>query len=313
MSYFELYKKRLQKNGSNIREKREQESKATLNRNFTMFNGYKECSLTEPYDVDTNYGKGRPFEVVVRSSTEELKKDLLLRPNTMVENGSYISINNENRTYIVNITNQDGVLPVAHCFLCNDKIKIKGCPIDFPIYENSTTFGTKGIVDNGGSKFLELDSKTRAYLQYNKFTSRIPLGYRFIFKQKYVFSVTEIDHMVYDHLIITMKITEKHPNDDFENNMAWNETEIDFSDLLEENIVEESLFIEGSPSIRVGKTSDYFINCKHVEWSFDGDGAIDFISNDDESVTIMGVSKGIVRLIATSNSGVSVFKNIMII
>lgn len=313
MSYFDLYKKKLNKNGNNIREKREKDSKSALDRNFTIMGGYKECTLTEPQDVNENFGEGRPFEVVIKSGTEELKKDFLFRPNTHVKNGSYISINNEDRTYIVNTVNRDEILPVAHCYLCNDVIRIKGCPVDFPIYENSTTFGTKGIVDNGGSKFLELDSKTRAYLQFNKFTSRIPLGYRFIFKHKYVFSVTEIDHMVYDHLIVTMKITEKHPNDDFENNIAWNAEDIDFSDLLNDKIQDESLFIDGVPSLRVGATTEYFINHDNVQWSFKGDGDIEIVARDGESVMILGVEKGIVTLIATTDSGITIHKNILIV
>lgn len=313
MKYFEVYKKRLNRDGDNLREKREKDSRDTLDRNFNLINGYKKCLLLEPEDVNINFGIKKPFDVVVKSGTEELKKDFMLRPNSKVQNGSYITIDGEDRTYIVNITNYDGTLPVAHCYLCNEKIRLKGCPVDFPIYENSTTFGTKGIVDNGGSKFLELDSKTRAYLQYNKFTERIPLGYRFIFKNRYVFSVTEIDHMVYEHLIVTMKITEKHPNDDFENNIAWNEQPIDFSDLLQDKAHNETLHIDGSSSVRVGKMEDYFINWSLVDWSYSGDGEIEIVSQDEECVTILGVKKGIVTLSATTSLGIKIEKNIFVI
>lgn len=313
MKYFEIYKKRINKDGNNLREKREKDSRDTLDRNFNLINGYKKCLLLEPEDVNKNLGVKKPFDIVIKSGTEELKKDFMFRPNVKVANGSYISIDGEDRTYIVNITNYDGTLPVAHCYLCNEKIKLKGCPVEFPIYENSTTFGTKGIVDNGGSKFLELDSKTRAYLQYNKFTERIPLGYRFIFKNRYVFSVTEIDHMVYDHLIVTMKITERHPNDDFENNIAWNEHPIDFTDLLHDKVHDETLHINGSSSIRVGKTEDYFINWSLVDWSYSGEGEIEIVSHDEESVTILGIKKGIVTLTATTSLGIKIEKNILIV
>lgn len=318
MSYFDVYRKKIKRNGSNIREKRERDSKSDINRNFDSMLGYRECTLTEPKDINENLGVGRYFEVVIRSSSEELEKDLLLRPDTFIESGSYVfmkaeNVNDKDRTYIVNTINRDSITPVAHSYLCNETIRIKGCPVDFPVYENSTTFGTKGIVDNGGSKFLELDSKTRAYLQYNKFTSRIPLGYRFIFKKKYVFSVTEIDHMVYDHLIVTMKITERHPNDDFENNIAWNEFDIDFSDLLEDNISSDSLIIDGDSSIRVGKTADYFINSDNVSWMVDNEELAQIVSQDSESVTLLGVSKGIVKLMGTTLNGASVSKNIIIV
>ena len=313
MSYLELYRKRLNRDGSNIREKRLKDSRDALDRNFTIMNGYKECTLIESYDVNENYGRGKPFEVVIKSGTEELKKDLIFRPYVSVESGSYISIDDEDRTYIVNTINQDRTLPVAHCFLCNAMLKIKGCPMEFPIYENSTTFGTKGIVDNGGNKFLELDSKTRAYLQYNKFTERIPLGYRFIFKNRYVFSVTEIDHMVYGHFIMTMKITEKHPDDDFENGIAWNENDIDFTDLLGDKVQEEAILIEGSPSVKVGTTTDYFANYENGKWSYEGEGEIGILGQCDDYVTILGVSKGVVTLFVETNDGVSAYKNILIV
>lgn len=313
MSYFELYKKRLNKNGNTVREKRLNESIATLNRNFTLMQGYKRGIKVGSEDISENHKlTGEQIDVVVRSGTEELKKDLLLRPETKIDNGTYLILNDQ-RKYIVNTVNNDGILPVAHCYLCNSEIRMKGCPVDFPIYENSTTFGTKGIVDNGGSKFLELDSKTRAYLQFNEYTSRIPLGYRFIFKNKYVFSVTEIDHMVYDHLIMTMKITERHPNDDFENNIAWNEKEIDFSDLtpVESQKETDSVFIDGSSSIRIGGMSEYFTNGKGAEWEVTGDGDFEIIDKDNESIVLLGVGEGIIQLKAKGSWGETV-KNIII-
>lgn len=313
MSYFELYKKRLNKNGNTVREKRLNESIATLNRNFTLMQGYKRGIKVGSEDISENHKlTGEQIDVVVRSGTEELKKDLLLRPETKIDNGTYLILNDQ-RKYIVNTVNNDGVLPVAHCYLCNEEIRMKGCPVVFPIYENSTTFGTKGIVDNGGSKFLELDSKTRAYLQFNEYTSRIPLGYRFIFKSKYVFAVTEIDHMVYDHLIMTMKITERHPNDDFENNIAWNEKEIDFSDLIPIASQKEtdSVFIDGSSSIRIGTMSEYFTNGKGAEWEVTGDGDFEIIDKDSESIMLLGVGEGIIQLKAKGSWGETV-KNIII-
>lgn len=313
MSYFSVYKNRIKRKGSNIRESRERDSKNLINRNFESIDGYKEATLLVPNDYNNNSDVGSPFDLVIHSTQDELKKYFMLRPDTKIPNGSYVSINNENRTYIVNTVDMDNIAPSATVYLCNEKLKMKGCPFIFPIYENSTTFGTKGIVDNGGSKFLELDSKTRAYVQYNKFTDKIPLGYRFIFKNKYVYSVTEVDHMVYDHLIMTLRITERHPDDDFENEIAWNETDIDFSDLLDDKQIQETYILDGKFTLSVGESEEYFSNNTVAQWDINKiSGDANIISEDNVSIHIRGTTKGVIELVATLDNGGRATKNILI-
>ena len=71
MSYLKLYRKKLNRDGNNIREKRLNDSKNALDRNFVAMNGYRECTLLEHMNFTTETRESVPFEIVVKSETDE--------------------------------------------------------------------------------------------------------------------------------------------------------------------------------------------------------------------------------------------------
>lgn len=306
MSYLKLYRKRLNRDGNNIREKRLNDSKNALDRNFVAMNGYRECTLLEHMNFTTETRESVPFEIVVKSETDELKKTFLLRPNTTVSNGSYISF--EGRTYIIKETNIDPILPTSSAYLCNREIKLHKDDDPIPCYTNSTTYGSKGILDQ--EKFYELDSKTKIFIQRNEVTENMCIGQRIMFGSRYVYKITEMDDLVYPQMFICVAQREENvPMDDFENNVAWNSYEKPTPPNTEDDdtIVE----ITGVSKIKLGETFTYGSNLD-VVWDVDDPTIATITHFTNNAVELMGIKRGWVTLTATTVDEVVSELNIMI-
>lgn len=306
MSYLKLYRKKLNRDGNNIREKRLNDSKNALDRNFVAMNGYRECTLLEHMNFTTETRESVPFEIVVKSETDELKKTFLLRPNITVSNGSYISF--EGRTYIIKETNIDPILPTSSAYLCNREIKLHKDDDPIPCYTNSTTYGSKGILDQ--EKFYELDSKTKIFIQRNEVTENMYIGQRIMFGSRYVYKITEMDDLVYPQMFICVAQRDENvPMDDFENNVAWNPYEKPTTPNTEdEDIVVE---ITGVNKIKLGETFTYESNLD-VEWDIDDPTIATITHFTNNTVELMGVKRGWVTLTATTVDGIVGELNIMI-
>lgn len=306
MSYLKLYRKKLNRDGNNIREKRLNDSKNTLSRNFATMNGYRECTLLEHMNFTTETREGVPFEIVTKSETDELKKTFLLRPNTTVSNGSYISF--EGRTYIIKETNIDPILPTSSAYLCNREIKLHKDDDPIPCYTNSTTYGSKGILDQ--EKFYELDSKTKIFIQRNEVTEDMYIGQRVMFGSRYVYKITEMDDLVYPQMFICVAQRDENvPMDDFENNVAWNSYEKPTPPNTEDDdtIVE----ITGVSKIKLGETFTYESNLD-VEWSVDDPTIATITHFTNNTVEVIGIKRGWVTLTATTVDEAVSELNIMI-
>lgn len=306
MSYLKLYRKKLNRDGNNIREKRLNDSKNTLSRNFATMNGYRECTLLEHMNFTTETRESVPFEIVVKSETDELKKTFLLRPNTTVSNGSYISF--EGRTYIIKETNIDPILPASSAYLCNREIKLHKDDDPIPCYTNSTTYGSKGILDQ--EKFYELDSKTKIFIQRNEVTEDMYIGQRVMFGSRYVYKITEMDDLVYPQMFICVAQRDENvPMDDFENNVAWNSYEKPTPPNTEDDdtIVE----ITGVSKIKLGETFTYESNLD-VEWSVDDPTIATITHFTNNTVEVIGIKRGWVTLTATTVDEAVSELNIMI-
>lgn len=305
MSYLKLYRKKLNRDGNNIREKRLNDSKNALDRNFVAMNGYRECTLLEHMNFTTETRESVPFEIVVKSETDELKKTFLLRPNTTVSNGSYISF--EGRTYIIKETNIDPILPTSSAYLCNREIKLHKDDDPIPCYTNSTTYGSKGILDQ--EKFYELDSKTKIFIQRNEVTENMYIGQRVMFGSRYVYKITEMDDLVYPQMFICVAQRDENvPMDDFENNVAWNSYEKPTPPNTEDDTIVE---ITGVNKIKLGETFTYESNLD-VEWSVDDPTIATITHFTNNTVELMGIKRGWVTLKATTVDEVVSELNIMI-
>lgn len=256
MSYFDLYKKRVGQGKSNTLEIREATSKRQINQNFTNIHGYRKAEITEVYGKESY-----TTDVVATSVSSALEKIISFRPDHKVVVGSYVSYSD--KTYIIREVDDDGLSPKTKCFLCNQRITFKDYGVDIPCYANSTTYGSKGIMDTG--KFYELDSKTKIYIQRNMYTDSLKVGQRIMFANRYVYKITEIDDVVFSNMFIAVAIRDEVlPMDDFENNHAYNEHDYDDkeSELPNSKIVGENKIVIGSEYL-------YTINSQSGVWSID--------------------------------------------
>lgn len=290
MSYLEIYKKRMGGAKTQAHDKRHETAKHIANRNFTLTEGYFPATLKE------QESEAIDIDIAVRSGTSELQKYIFFRPDTRVKTGSYISYNG--KTYIVREVNIDVNIPKGDCYYCNQAISFKGLDEDVPCYSNSTTYGSKGILDQ--NKFYELDSKTKVYIQRNKYTETLRIGQRIMFANEYVYKITEIDDLVFKGMYtIVCQRDEILPMDDFENNIAYNE----FQNTAEkpETPSPDNVDITGETKIKIGNEYTYTLTqaVEGCQWLIDDETIAIITSASDDSVTIVGAATGWITLSAT--------------
>lgn len=274
------------KDGASLLEARTNMGKRQINRNFTNTHGYYKAKIYELYGEE-----GEDLDIVVKSTTSGLEKNIMFRPDTRVPVGAYISYNKKN--YIIRELDTDQITPKALAFLCNRELNFKGVEYAIPCYTNSTTYGSKGILDQ--DKFYELDSKTKIFIQSNPITQGLKIGQRVMFANKYVYKITEIDDLVFPNMLtIVAQRDEAVPMDDFKNNLAWNT----YDDPSEKEGTSE---IIGHNKIKLHESGTYTIN-KSVKWGVDDSTIATIVNQTGASVEIRGIKRGWVTLMATDEA-----------
>jgi hypothetical protein len=143
-------------------------------------------------------------------------------------------------------------------------LRIKGFPEEgFPCYGFNSSYSSKGMIDS--DVVYTLDSRNKIYVQKNKYTVKLfekHRGYRIILgdeETKYNYFITEMDDISYPGMfIISLKIDERHPNDD--GFYAYNKEEIKFDNTDAGIIINSTL-----PYCRVGQKTILSSN-KPVTW-----------------------------------------------
>lgn len=289
MKYYNLYQKRVGLKGTSFKEVAKNEMAETMNAEFESILGHTEGFL--------NFKE--PFDVVLTTTTNALTRTALLRPKTTLQSGDYLTL--EGETWIVRGVNSTRPSMTAELFLCNQTFNLAG--VDEPIYcyNNSTTFGTKGVSDIG--HFQELDSKTRLYFQRNSITEQIKIGHRLMFANEYLFKVSDINDLVYPGMyIVTCEVDSALDMDDFENNLAYNEGTTLPPAVEEDPIL--YLEITGASQIRKGFKTRYKVNSPiKGEWLLDDPslGQLNVIS-DQEVEFIAGQRAGWAELCFATRS-----------
>lgn len=157
------------------------------------------------------------------------ERSIQVTMDTKIKRGDYIKYtdNNEELTYMVfsKVDNHKAFLK-AKMRYCNQTIMCEGQPYPIKCIADNTTYGTKGVKDNG--YFQEGDARLKVWVQKNEWTDRYVENMRFIFNQKKAYEVTKIDDVVLDGIYsIEMILSDIKPGlDDIKNNIANN------SDLL---------------------------------------------------------------------------------
>lgn len=238
-SVLERYKKRLAGNATSVSEARKNQIMQTNNIAFEYSVSYKKGKIMDKTIPDNNLFEWNDYDFQIKHALTETEKKVIARPGTDITIGSYITYKSNGDRDVTMIIGgrllDDEIMPSYQAYVCQDKLRLKGCPYEFPVYGFNSTYSSKGIVDS--DQLYTVDSRNKIYVQRNKFTIRLfeyHRRYRIILGNKetlYRYFITEMDDISYPGMfIISLKIDEKHPNDtEF---YAYNEEEIDFSDLL---------------------------------------------------------------------------------
>lgn len=322
-TYSDRYKARMgeQSNGSN-REVRMKQTKATYNRNFKDVEGYREGILWDRDTVDSGHQKeSTPIDVVMTTNSNGYEKLLTFRPDTKIKIGSYIKIkefegDEEPKTYIVRELMKPDPVPTYKAFECSQTLLIKGCPIPFPCFSYNSTYSSKGLID--ADVGYTLDSRNKLYIQKNKFSCRLweyYHGYRIRLGDEegwVTFKITEMDDFSYKGMfIVSLKVEQSHHLDGAEEpTYAWNEREIDFSDLISEvnddGVISEpveALYLDYENYGRVGKEFEIVSNKPIKEWEYDATFFDDDIIAITDTFMAMPIKSGMTTIKATDTDG----------
>lgn len=189
ISYFEVWKKRMENNGGNITQSRINTSKDFFNRNFTEDPSYKLATLKkkdiiiDDSDLDTR---------IVNVDTDVYKKKIYVRPDTNIEAGDYIIYSN--KTYLALSVEDNLISPCANSTFCNYTLKwmINGEYFETQAIVTNNTKYTLGIT-NLSTGFTEGSGMFGVIVSYNEKTKKIPLGERFIVNGQ-AWEATQLDH-----------------------------------------------------------------------------------------------------------------------
>ena len=303
MSYLDRYRKRVSQHGTTEYEQSVREEIHWLEQGFENIIGYVKGTLN----------KEKPFDLVVQSTTDHLTKTALIRPSDVptIKTGDYLSFTDE--TWIVRSINKNRLSPVAELFLCNQTLNFPHCREGIPCYVNSTSFGTKGVVNT--DKFQELDSKTRIYIQRNEVTNTLFLGCRLMLSHRHIFEITEMDDMVFPGMyIIACKMGHSCEMDDFENNIAYNEELNQGNSQPPVEVEKPTLQINGEMMVKRKSTHLYTLTYPvSGHWTLDQPSLADLtVVNDSQVELCFKTTPEWLTLTFTDLNQVSVSINILI-
>jgi hypothetical protein len=190
ISYFDVWKKKMESNGGNIVQARINTSKDFFNRNFTEDPSYKLATLKKR---DMNIADSNLDTRIINVDTDVYKKKIYVRPDTKIEAGDYIVYND--KTYLALSVEDNLISPYAHTNFCNYTLKwmIDGVLYSMPAIVTNNTKYTLGIKSVSSSSITEADGMFGAIISYNDIAKLIPLGKRFIVNGQ-AWEATQLDH-----------------------------------------------------------------------------------------------------------------------
>ena len=236
MPTLEQYKRRLQNKNKAVKEQRRKAADLNNELAWELADGHQEAQVLTRKEIDNNTDEWYDMEVLVRHALTGQEKKIITKPGVELPIGSYVQYSDITCIIRENLLDPQDVMPSYKAYVCTTELHLKGCPFVFPVYAFNSSYSSKGIVDY--DKVLGVDSRNKIYLQKNKFTVRLfqhHKNYRIAVgdeETQYYYFITEMDDISYPGMfVVSLKIDELHPNDD--GFYAYNEENIDFSDLIE--------------------------------------------------------------------------------
>ena len=232
---FERYKKRLghayDKTGTN--DHRKAQAIVNMQLSFSSADGYFKGYKKTKNDIDW-----QEYDFLMKHTLVGQEKKIITRPMEELPIGTYIKYQphiHSDREVVMIIREcllDDDLMPSYKAYVCQDVLRLEGCPVELPVYGFNSTYSSKGLIDV--DKAYSLDSRNKIYVQRNEYTIQLfkhHRNYRIVLgsdETKYTYFITEMDDISYPGMfIISLKIDERHPNDN--DLYAYNETKIKFT------------------------------------------------------------------------------------
>ena len=317
MGTLEQYKRRLQMSNRGIKEKRRKAADLNNELAWELADGHQDASILTRKEVDENKDEWYDMDVLVRHALTGQEKKIVTKPYVDLPIGSYVKY--ENVTCIIreNLLDANDVMPSYKAYVCTTELHLKGCPFSFPVYAFNSSYSSKGLIDL--DKVMGIDSRNKLYIQKNKYTVRLyehHRNYRLIIgdeETKYYYFITEMDDISYPGMfVISLKIDEKHPNDN--GFYAYNENEINFSDLQpienkKEDISSPIIYCENY--YKVGDKFEIECNNTIQQIEFDNSCLVS-IETSGTTAIVQAKETGLATVTITDSHGSKATKNIMI-
>ena len=317
MATIEQYRRRLQASNRGVKEKRRKAADLNNKLAWELADGHQDALVLTRNEVDENKDQWYEMDILVRHALTGQEKKIITKPYVELPIGSYVRYNDITCIIRENLLDPQDVMPSYKAYVCTTELRLKGCPFTFPVYAFNSSYSSKGLIDL--DKVMGIDSRNKLYIQKNKYTVRLyehHRNYRIIIgdeETKYYYFITEMDDISYPGMfVISLKIDEKHPNDD--GFFAYNENEINFSDLQPINNKDEDI---SSPIIycesyyEVGDVFEIECNNQIQNVEFDNN-CLKLLETNSTVARIEAKETGLVEVTVTDVYGSKVTKNIMV-
>lgn len=308
MSYLDIYRRKMKIQGGNIVGSDVKSTEDYVNIEFKNDPSYREASLNL-------YNNNKVDIRIIEDKADLFRKYFLFRPNYKISKGSYIEV--DGKHFIIENCFLKDVYPKAEALMCNIEIMVQGQSRPIPAYGNNTTYGTKGLRDNG--YFKEHDAKLKIFVQANDETRRYFEGMRLLIKVRsnhmsnnkefVAYQIAKKDFVVLDGVyVLETELTSVSPLDDLENGIAYNERFGNIEEYEECNII-------GSEKIKVGSIYNYKLQPEKLDviYELDNENYATIVEESNNECKVRAIkSQGVITLLAKKNQNILSKKDIII-
>lgn len=322
-TYSDRYRQRMAKGtDGSARSIRMKHSKDSYNRNFKDIIGYLPATYLDANMVNDNK-PAEDLDIVISTNTNGYERLITCRPDTVLKTGTYVTYEEMGvkKTAIVRELLKSEPVPTYKAFECSQTLHIKNCPYPFPCFSYNSTYSSKGLVDT--TRNYILDSRNKLYIQKNEFSCRLwenYHGYRIILGDEdgtVVFKITEMDDFSYKGMfIVSLKVEQRHHLDGVENPLyAWNEFEIDFSDLdykVGNEVGVKPLGLYSDMYFKVGDTFEMVADKPVNKWEYDETFFEEIELSTSDTLRGVLAKSGALTIKATDTQNQSAEKSIII-
>lgn len=267
MSYFDLYKKRVEIKGMSLVDSMKNTTDEFISMNFADNQSYRLAKYKK-----TNVDEGMKDIRVIGVDNDFDKKKIYVLPNDILDAGDYLFF--DKYWWIIDEFNVNLPSPCGTSLKCNQTISWKdsnGKIYTYPCNIGNDSYGSKILLNNDA--YGEVSQKCKVIIQNNEDTLKfLRPDFRFILSHSDtdIYKVGTRDVGI-DNGIITLTCSKetKKDEDDLENNIAYNG--VITNEQNDDKPQDTTYTITGNTNLIKGKQQTYELNeaIQGVEWKLD--------------------------------------------